>query len=81
MHSDKKNSAWLSINFISLSIISVITLKLNIDHYGKELYGPRIILSSIWGFSSSLDFGFGTTLTKYIAEYKNDGKENFYPII
>lgn len=75
MHSDKKNSAWLSINFISLSIISVITLKLNIDHYGKELFGTWIILSSIWGFSSSLDFGFGTTLIKYIAEYKNDNKE------
>ena len=75
MNSDKKNSAWLSINFISLSIISVITLKLNIDHYGKELFGIWIILSSIWGFSSTLDFGFGTTLIKYIAEYKNDSKE------
>ena len=75
MHSDKKNSTWLSIQFIFLSIISVITLKLNIDHFGNKLFGVWIILSSIWGFSSSLDFGFGTTLVKYIAEYRKNNDE------
>ena len=75
MHSDKKNSTWLAVQFISLSIISVIALKLNIDHFGNQLFGVWIILSSVWGFSSSLDFGFGTTLVKYIAEYRKNNNE------
>ena len=70
MNTDKTNSFWLATNFILLAVISVITLKMNIEHFGKEQFGTWIILSSIWGFGSTLDFGFGTTIIKYVSEYK-----------
>jgi O-antigen/teichoic acid export membrane protein len=81
VHTDKKNSTWLAIQFISLSIISVIILKLNIDHFGKELYGMWIILSSIWGFSSTLDFGFGMTIVKYVAEYRKNNEQRISTLL
>ena len=75
MNTDKTNSFWLATNFILLAVISVITLKMNIEHFGKEQFGTWIILSSIWGFGSTLDFGFGTTIIKYVSEYKKDNIE------
>ena len=75
MNTDKTNSFWLATNFILLAVISVITLKMNIEHFGKEQFGIWIILSSIWGFGSTLDFGFGTTIIKYVSEYKKDDIE------
>jgi len=67
--SDKNNSFWLSIQFIITLLFSLITLKLNISHFGKNFFGIWIALASIWGLGASLDFGFGTALLKYVAEY------------
>ncbi len=72
--SDKHNSFWLSLQFIISLLFSLITLKLNISHYGKFFFGIWLALASIWGLGSSLDFGFGTTLLKYVAEYHNHNK-------
>lgn len=75
MQSDKKNSFWLAINFILISVISVITLKMNIEHFGRVKFGIWLVISSLWGFGSTLDFGFGTTIVKYVAAYKKDETE------
>lgn len=72
MPSDKKNSLWLSIQYVIALVFSLITLKLNISHFGKELFGIFLLFRSIWGLSALFDFGFGTSIIKYVAEYKND---------
>ncbi len=75
MNQDKKNSVWLAIQFSSTIIISLITLKLNLVHYGEKLFGVWILISSLWGFSNVLDFGMGTAILRFVARLK-DRDEN-----
>lgn len=42
-------------------------------NYGNELFGMWIIFYSFWGIGSALDFGFGTTIVKFVAEAKSLG--------
>lgn len=70
MPSDRKNSTSLAIQFIITLVSSLITIKLNILNYGQNIFGSWIVLSSIWGFSTTIDFGFGTAIVKYVAQYK-----------
>ena len=72
MPTDKQNSSWLSFQFIITLVFSLVTLKLNINHFGEKSFGIWIVLASIWGFGSTLDFGFGTAIVKYVAEFKED---------
>ena len=72
MPTDKQNSSWLSVQFIITLAFSLVTLKLNINHFGEKSFGIWIVLASIWGFGSALDFGFGTAIVKYVAEFKED---------
>ena len=72
MPSDKKNSSWLSFQFIITLIFSLLILKLNLKHYGEKPFGIWILLASIWGFGAVLDFGFNTAIVKYVAELRND---------
>lgn len=69
MNRDKKNAAWLATNFIISSISSLLILKLNLENFGNQRFGIWLLLSSIWGFGTSLDLGFGTSIIKYVAEY------------
>jgi O-antigen/teichoic acid export membrane protein len=70
--SNRKNSLWLAIQFSLIIIFSLITLKLNLVHYGKELFGSWILVASMWGIGRVLDFGLGTSLIKFVAEYNNN---------
>lgn len=74
MRSNKKNSIWLGIQFIITLLSSLVGLKLNILNYGKEVFGIWLALASIWGFGTTLDFGFGLAIVKYVAEHKDDEK-------
>ena len=78
--SDRKNSLWLAIQFIFSLTSSLIMLKLNLTHFGDKVFGVWILLASIWGFGSVLDFGFGTAILKYVAQYKED-KEKINKIL
>lgn len=71
MSNDKKNSLWLAIQYSASLIIAFFTLKLNIVHYGNELFGMWIVIASLWGIGSALDFGFATGIVKYVAEAKS----------
>jgi O-antigen/teichoic acid export membrane protein len=71
MNQDKRNSLWLAIQYSVTIIFSLITLKLNLIHYGKDLFGSWILISSLWGFGKALDFGLGTSLVKFVAEYNH----------
>ena len=72
MHSNKQNSIWLGIQFVITLLTSLTVLKLNILNYGKEIFGIWLALASIWGFGTTLDFGFGLAIVKYVAEHKED---------
>ncbi len=72
MTTDKRNSIWLAIQFFSTIIVSFITLKLNLTHYGEELFGAWILISSLWGFSAVLDFGMGTSIVRFVARLKDE---------
>ena len=69
MYSNRKNSGWLSFQFIVMLLVALITLKLNLTHYGAHQFGSWILFASIWGCGAAIDFGFGTSLVKYVAEY------------
>ena len=71
MNQEKRNSLWLAIQYIVAIIFSFITLKLNLLTYGKELFGSWILISSLWGFGRALDFGLGTSIIKFVAEYNH----------
>ncbi len=71
MQTDKANSLWLAIQYGLAIIFSLVTLKLNLEHFGKELFGYWILIASMWGFGRALDFGLGTSLIKFVAEYNH----------
>ena len=49
MNRDKKNSVWLAAQYIVTIAGAFVTLKLNIDHFGKEIFGTWLIFASLWG--------------------------------
>ncbi|MFA7229319.1 MAG: oligosaccharide flippase family protein [Melioribacteraceae bacterium] len=75
MPSDKQNSSWLSFQFVVTLIFSLLTLKLNLNHFGEQSFGIWILLASIWGFGAVLDFGFNTAIVKHVAEFKEDNQK------
>lgn len=75
MTSDTRNSYWLSIQYISTLVFSFVGLKLNFVHFGSHLFGLWTIFASVWGVSTSLDFGFGTALIKFIASANQSGEK------
>ncbi len=72
MSSDKKNSIWLSFQFVVKLVFALFALKINLENFGNELFGTWLLFASIWGFSSTLDFGFATSIVKFVAEHKED---------
>ncbi|BDQ04192.1 oligosaccharide flippase family protein [Ignavibacterium sp.] len=77
MSQDKRNSLWLATQYSTSILISFITLKINLLHFGEAIFGLWILLISFWGLSSILDLGFGTAIVKYtaMALRKNDNDE------
>lgn len=67
--SDRKNSLWLGFQFSFTLVVALINLKINILHYGSKVFGIWIMLASVWGIGTALDFGFGTSVVKYVAEF------------
>lgn len=75
MTENKKNSLWLAIQYSASVIFAFITLKMNISHFGNELFGMWLLFASLWGVGTAVDFGFGTAIIKYVAEAKNNNDE------
>jgi O-antigen/teichoic acid export membrane protein len=81
MLQNKKNSIWLTIQFVSSLIFSLITLKMNLIHFGEHIFGIWILMISFWGISTVVDLGFGTAIVKYIAGAKaNDDNQEINKI-
>ena len=69
MNQDRRNSLWLAVQYSVTIIFSLITLKLNLVNYGQELFGSWILVSSLWGLGRVVDFGLGTSVLKFAAEF------------
>lgn len=78
---DRRNSIWLSVQFMVTILVSLITLKINILNYGENDFGVWIVLVAIWSFNMTLDFGIGTTVVKFIAQYKSEKQEKINSFI
>jgi O-antigen/teichoic acid export membrane protein len=52
--------------------MSLIGLKLNLLTFGGPAFSIWLLLFSIWGVGTALDFGFGISTVKFVAQYKND---------
>ncbi|MBT8387787.1 MAG: oligosaccharide flippase family protein [Ignavibacteria bacterium] len=81
MQTNKANSLWLAIQYGLAIIFSLVTLKLNLEHFGKELFGYWILVASLWGFGKALDFGLGTSLIKFVAEYNHKDPLYLKPLL
>lgn len=67
----------MAIQYLYRLTIGLIAIKINIVNFGQEVYGFWLLLLSIWGLGSAIDFGFGTSLIKFVAENKkNNSKVN-----
>ena len=81
MNIHKKNSVWLAGHYITSLLFSFINLKLNLLNYGEEVFGIWIILISVWGFGTALDFGLGTALIKLVAEKIGKNSDDLLKIL
>ena len=81
MVDNKKNSNWLAIQYIIVILSSFITIKLNISHFGTELFGIFILISSYWGFGTLIDLGFGTAMIKFIAQSNKEEDSEFKTLV
>jgi len=52
---------------------SFILMPLIVGHVGKELYGAYVLTIAFNGYFGLFDFGIGTAVTKYTAEYRGQG--------
>ncbi len=74
---DKRNSFWLALQYFLSIIVAFSIIKINIMNFGEELFGMWLIFLSIWNLGIALDFGFGTSLVKFIADAEhNQGKKD-----
>ena len=81
MQTDKKNSLWLAVQFVISFSVALAIYYLNLSLYKEKLFGAWLILASLWGMGTSLDFGFGLTIVKYVAEYNSGKKEKINELL
>lgn len=72
MKNNNKNSAWLAAQYSISLVLSLVGLKLNLLSFGGEIFSIWLLLVSIWGVGTALDFGFGISIVKFVAQFKND---------
>jgi len=71
----KKQSYWLGLSYIFFILLSFGALKFNLSSFGIHDFGLWLMLSSIWGFGTSLDLGIGFSMIKFISEYKDSDEQ------
>ena len=67
MNRNRRNSAWLSGQHLVFMALSLINLKLNLATFGRGAFDLWLLLTSIWGVGSVLDFGFGIAIVSLVA--------------
>lgn len=64
------NTIWMYMGFVVNAIIYLLTIPFFIYKLGVDSYGVFSIVSVVIGYVSLVDFGIGTFLIKFIAEYR-----------
>lgn len=59
---------WNSISFILISLLGFVNFTLNLKTYESNIFGLYLLLSAYWSIGASIDFGFGVSSIKNIAE-------------
>ncbi len=75
---DKKNAIWNSISFIGISILNFASFSINFHTFSSSEFGLFILINSIFGIGTTVDFGFGIATVKHISEAK---KKNDFELI
>src|SRR3989344_7770190 len=74
----KYNIANYGISFV----IGLMLFPFIVSHVGKEVYGAYLLVMTFIGYFGVLDFGVGTAVAKYIAEFAGrDDREGMGKII
>jgi O-antigen/teichoic acid export membrane protein len=72
LSNNKKNSLWLASQYLVILVLSLVGLKLNLSTFGKDLFSIWLLIFSVWGIGSSVDFGFGISTVKYVAQFRTN---------
>ena len=67
-NSEKKNAIWNSGSFVVSSILGFVNFTLNFNSFPSEVFGLFILINAVFGIGYTLDFGFGVSTIKHIAE-------------
>jgi O-antigen/teichoic acid export membrane protein len=51
-------------------LIGLIMLRFNVQHLGKDTYGLWMLATSLTSYFTVLDFGYGSAVIRYVAEFK-----------
>ena len=65
---EKRNTLWNSVSFIIISFLGFVNFTLNYSSFSTKIFGLFILINSIFGIGQNVDFGFGISTIKYIAE-------------
>lgn len=71
-----KNSFFNAVGWIWISLLSIITVPIVINHIGTEQYGILALVFLLLGYFAFLDLGMGHAVVKFVSEYyaKNEIK-------
>ena len=64
-----KNTGWVYVGFAFNTLISFLIMPFIVRNLGVDAYGVFAIVGAAIGYVSLLEFGIGTSLIKFIAEY------------
>lgn len=67
---DKKNALWNASSFIVTSILGFVNFSINYHTFTAQDFGLFILINAFFGIGNTIDFGFGISVVKHIAEAK-----------
>ena len=73
---EKRNALWNSVSFVITSLLGFVNFSLNYNSFPTEVFGLFILINSIFGIGLNVDFGFGISTIKHIAEANKKGDIN-----
>lgn len=81
-----RNGAWVAggvpvntsvsgIRTIVRGIVALVTLPLVLDRLGAEPAGLFVFATTLTGYFTTVEYGVGTSVTKYVAEHRTTGED------
>jgi len=67
-----RNGIYSSLEFLSITLLSLIFISLFVNHLGIEDYGLWSVSTAIVGILGIANFGMGDTIIRYVASYNSD---------